>query len=220
MTSITYNDIPGELSERIKLWETLNKILLKNGFEDADDIRNDIAELKTKINNLLNDVLGIEHDIDGIHNYEESTLKSDIETIRSALSGVSTDINSISLRLNGISNTSTEYRVINNGFTLSTRGVEGDGTSIDMTKNQIALSSSDSSQVRGQISVGGSYDSSGVSISSDNKIELTNRNQQHYVRVFEDSVTVSDINGIVISVVGDSIRFAVNNKVGSVSLVN
>jgi hypothetical protein len=62
MTAITYSDMPGELRDKLKLQETLNKI----------------NKLKTKSSTLINDVLGVEHSIDNIHNYEDTNLKEDL----------------------------------------------------------------------------------------------------------------------------------------------
>jgi hypothetical protein len=36
MTAITYSDMLGELRDKLKLWETLNKILKNNGVVDIE----------------------------------------------------------------------------------------------------------------------------------------------------------------------------------------
>jgi hypothetical protein len=73
-----YNDIPGELRERKRLWEVLDKILKNNGFIDTDQINSDLANLKNQLNILLSNVLGLEHEIDGIHNYDDTDLKTQL----------------------------------------------------------------------------------------------------------------------------------------------
>jgi hypothetical protein len=76
MTSSIYNDMPGELREKIRLWEVLNKILKNNGYIDIDAVTTELTNLKTQINVLLSDVLGLEHEIDGVHNYDDTDLKT------------------------------------------------------------------------------------------------------------------------------------------------
>jgi hypothetical protein len=48
MTAITYSNIPGELRDKLKLWETLNKILKNNGVVDIEALEGVVSELKTK----------------------------------------------------------------------------------------------------------------------------------------------------------------------------
>jgi FtsZ-binding cell division protein ZapB len=76
MTEITYSDMPGELLDKLKLSETLNRILKNNGIVDITALEAVIEELKTKLNTLINDVLGVEHSIDEIHNYDDSNIKN------------------------------------------------------------------------------------------------------------------------------------------------
>jgi hypothetical protein len=40
MTAITYSDMLGELRDKLKLWETLNKILKNNGVADIETLEN------------------------------------------------------------------------------------------------------------------------------------------------------------------------------------
>jgi hypothetical protein len=70
MSSTTYyNDMLGELREKLRFWEVMNRILKNNSFIDADNIIVTISDLKTKVNTLFSSMLGIEHDIDGLHNF-------------------------------------------------------------------------------------------------------------------------------------------------------
>jgi hypothetical protein len=59
MTSITYSDMPGELRDKLKLQETLNRILKNNGVVEIEALEDVVNELKTKLNTLINDVLGV-----------------------------------------------------------------------------------------------------------------------------------------------------------------
>jgi hypothetical protein len=67
---ITYSDMPGELRDKLKLQETLNRILKNNGIVDVEALVGVVNEMKTKLNTLINDVLGVEYSIDNIHNGE------------------------------------------------------------------------------------------------------------------------------------------------------
>jgi hypothetical protein len=81
MTMITYSDMPGELRDKLKLQETLNRILKNNGIVDVEALATVVNELKTKLNTLINDVLGVERSIDNIHNYDDTNLKEDLQEI-------------------------------------------------------------------------------------------------------------------------------------------
>jgi hypothetical protein len=78
MSSI-YNDMPRELREKMDLWEVLNQILKNNGYVDIEAVTTELNNLKNQINILLSDVLGLEHEIDGIHNYDDGDLNSKID---------------------------------------------------------------------------------------------------------------------------------------------
>jgi uncharacterized protein YoxC len=58
-----------------------------------------VNELKTKLNTLVNDVLGVEHSIDNIHNYDDTNIKEDLKEISDQIRNVHTDINNITAKL-------------------------------------------------------------------------------------------------------------------------
>jgi regulator of PEP synthase PpsR (kinase-PPPase family) len=60
---------------KLKLWKTFNKILKNNGVVDIEVLEGVVNELKTKLNTLINHVLGEEHSIDNIHNYDDTNIK-------------------------------------------------------------------------------------------------------------------------------------------------
>jgi regulator of PEP synthase PpsR (kinase-PPPase family) len=78
---ITYSDMPGELRDKLKLQETLNRLLKNNGVVDIEALEGIINELKTKLNTLINDILGVEHSIDNIHNYDDINIKENLKEI-------------------------------------------------------------------------------------------------------------------------------------------
>jgi hypothetical protein len=206
MSSVPYNDIPGELKDKIKLWDVLHRILLQNGFADFNNITSDLANLKTQLNSLLSEVLGVEHDIDGIHNYDDTNLKHDITNITNQITNVTNDITMLVGKLNSYTSTPSQTLVTNdNEITLSTMNSNNIGTRVIMTKNQIALQAMDkvtgTAKVHGQVALGGDTDISGVDISSDFDINISNRDLQTYVNLkyATGQVNQSDVNGIRIT---------------------
>jgi hypothetical protein len=121
---MTYNDMPGGLRDKIRLWDVLNKILRNNGFIDADEINSSILDLKNKVNTLLSNVLGLEHDIDGVHNYDDGPLQNQITELEGNLvdfvNNINRDINSLSAQLTGINSTSSKIS-LTNGHEIDTR---------------------------------------------------------------------------------------------------
>jgi regulator of PEP synthase PpsR (kinase-PPPase family) len=72
VTAITYADMTGDLRDKLKLWETLNKILKNSGVVDIEALESVVNELKTTLNTLINDMLGVEYSINNIHNYDDT----------------------------------------------------------------------------------------------------------------------------------------------------
>jgi hypothetical protein len=48
---------------------------------DVEALVGVVNELKAKLNTLINDVLGVEHSIDNIHNYDDTNIKEDLKEI-------------------------------------------------------------------------------------------------------------------------------------------
>jgi hypothetical protein len=113
MSSTTYyNDMLGELREKLRFWEVMNRILKNNGFIDADNIIATISDLKTKVNTLLSKVLGTELDIDGLHNFDSGPLLNQITELYGRIddfvNDINNDINAFSNKLAGYSATSSQ----------------------------------------------------------------------------------------------------------------
>jgi seryl-tRNA synthetase len=105
--------MPGELRDKLKLQETLNRILKNNGVVDIEALEGAVNELKTKLNTLINDVLGVEHSIDNIHNYDDTNIKAELKEITDQIQGVHTDINNITAKLINMTSTTTKLSLIN-----------------------------------------------------------------------------------------------------------
>jgi hypothetical protein len=45
---------------------------------DIEALEGVVNELKAKLNTLINDVLGVEHSIDNIHNYDDTNIKENL----------------------------------------------------------------------------------------------------------------------------------------------
>jgi prefoldin subunit 5 len=113
MTMITYSDMPGELRDKLKLQETFNRTLKNNGVVDIEALESVVNELKTKLNTLINDVLGVEHTIDNIDNYDDTNIKAELQEINEQIQGVHTDINNITAKLINMTSTSTKLSLTN-----------------------------------------------------------------------------------------------------------
>jgi hypothetical protein len=48
---------------------------------DIEALEGVVNELKTKLNTLINDLLGVEHSIDNIHNYDDTNIKEELKEI-------------------------------------------------------------------------------------------------------------------------------------------
>jgi FtsZ-binding cell division protein ZapB len=108
--------MPGELRDKLKLLETLNKILKNNGVVDIDVLEGVVNELKAKLNTLINDVLGVEHSNDNIHNYNHTNMKENLKEITDQVNNVHTDINNTTSKL------SIQERIGNDVSNLATLG--------------------------------------------------------------------------------------------------
>jgi hypothetical protein len=109
MSSINYNPLPGDLQEKLTLTSVLNKILKNNGHIDIDHINATINTLKVQINVLLNEVLGVELEIDNIHEYDDTSIQArigqneqDIDYIIGQLTTHGSEILALLGKLNGI----------------------------------------------------------------------------------------------------------------------
>jgi prefoldin subunit 5 len=201
--------MPGELREKIQFWEVMNRILKNNGYLDMDAVYAEINNLKQKLNTLLSEVLGVEHSIDEIHNYDDSNLKQDIATITSDLTSLLNNINSIhadidalNTRLGGITSTTAKIKLANSHEIDAEVYVDdnGTGTSIRMTPAMIYLVSRDDSiNNDAHIVLGGGSSDDGIVIASAQPIIITNPYLNHYVRVKTNINEISDVNGLVFS---------------------
>jgi hypothetical protein len=216
--SSLYNDMPGDLREKIHLWEVLNKILKNNGYVGIGVITTELNNLKNQINVLLSDVLGLEHEIDGIHNYDDGTLNTKIDNIEEGMKDledniknvkehIDSDVNGILARIQGINNTSSKISLQNlSNIEVSTMNSNNHGTKILLSPQQISIQNVSESPIPeanpiyyAWINLGGAGTNDGITMESDNFVTLNNRLGSHHLSVKSDKVDVSDINGLKIS---------------------
>jgi hypothetical protein len=85
-----------------------------------------------------------------------------------------------------------------NLFKASTLDSGYDQTTLQMVPGQINMQvSGDENTLYGQLSIVGGTSESGISVVSDNTINLTNRDNSHYVEVRKDINYISDVNGFI-----------------------
>jgi hypothetical protein len=210
------NDMPGDLRDRIVLWDAINRILKNNGIVDTAAIDAKIEQVKVQLNTLLSAVLGLEHTIDGVHNYDDTSMKTQIATIQNNLGLARTDINSLQTRtgnlesevgeiqgdLAGIDGSANQLSLYNTGeISLSTL-VNNHGTKIDIIPGQIALinngeNGSGQTVMQGQITIGNNTTEGGVNITTDTFILLQPRTGQgNYLRITPEA---TELAGLAIS---------------------
>jgi hypothetical protein len=144
--------------------------------------------------------LGVDHDIDGTHNYDDTDIKTRLEDMLRSIDGLADDVEILAGRLNGINSTTYSFSIFNqNSVKASVLDNGFSQTTIGLLPGQINLQSSDTqnNKLYGQVTLGGGSTDKGVSISSDNPISLTTRTLDHYVNVTRDINEVSDVNGYV-----------------------
>jgi hypothetical protein len=189
--------------------------LKQNGFIDSDQINTDIANLKSKLNTLLSEVLGIEHDIDGVHNYNDAPLKNMIVEVKGNLfdfvTDINNDINNLAARLNGINITSSKLSLTNDSAIEAAVDVgDNKGTRFNM-KNFVQVSAigednNGNSTENGQLILGGTTTEAGALLESVNKVSLVcSGGSQHSIIIGQAQNTISDVNGLRISSDNDGI---------------
>jgi hypothetical protein len=192
--------MPGDLREKLKLMDILDKILKNSKYLDTAQIYADIENLKSKINTLLDDVLGVEHEIDEIHNYDDTNLQRKIQDAEAPTESLRSELEFLANRLEGIRCSEDEIEIKNSQSIKTTTLDSGfNQSTIKILPGQINLqvSQTQNNKLYGQLSLGGGSTDSGVSISSDNTISLTTRTLDHYVNVTKDINEISDVNGFV-----------------------
>jgi hypothetical protein len=198
------NDMPGGLRDNLVLWDAINKILKNGGIVDFAAIEQQIAQLKTQLNTLLSTILGLEHTIDGVHNYDDTSLKTQLSTLTNNLALARTDINSLQTRtgnvenevneitedITGINGKPNELSLYNQSeISLSTLTANNHGTKIELTPRQLALinngeSGSGADFCYGQITLGNGDTDGGLELTSDSYIEIKPKTgQDHYLKL-------------------------------------
>jgi chromosome segregation ATPase len=172
---ITYSDMSGELRDKLKLQETLNRILKSNGVVDIEALEGAVNELKTKLNTLINDVLGVEHSIDNIHNYDDTNIK-EFKKITDQINNVHTDINNITAKLSNVTSTTTKLSLTNTTqVEISSLLHDGqDGYRAIIQPQYILLVNKDATNTfyKG-LNLGGTLNEAGSGIMSSNKVKIT-----------------------------------------------
>jgi hypothetical protein len=198
--------MPGDLAEKIKLWSVLNRILKNNRYIDSDHIEADLATLKTKVNTLLNDILGIEHTVDNITEYNDTSLKESIEAVRNDFSvrieQIRSDTKANTNKLSGIENTSTKINIKKTaeiGFD-NTVNDANDSSKVSITPGWISLINKDASyNNQNQILIGNGTTDGGIDILSSNLVSIATLHSYYWIRLHDamDLMNdISDVNGV------------------------
>jgi hypothetical protein len=199
--------MPGELQDKLKLRETLNKILKNNGVVDIEAFVGVVNELKTKLNTLINDVLGVEHSIDNIHNYDNTNIKEELKEISDQINNIHTDINNITAKSN-ITRIITKLSLKNPtqieiNFIVNENG-DGSQAVISLLYVLMVNKSTDSN-IHNALNIGGRSTETGCSLVSSNNVSISNHNVLQKVEVTEKQTNRIDVNCLVFSHNADGI---------------
>jgi hypothetical protein len=205
-------DMPGELREKLKLYHTLNKILRDGGYVDVTELQTSLTALKQQLNYLLNEVVGIEHNIDSVHNYDDSNLKNQLSTLTTTVGINRADINTLQTRTSTLEGSLSGIEH-DSGLRLK------DTSLVDVTAytpetniysrlrtlpTSATLVCNSTSGLPGQINIS---NANGIDIESSMDIYVGKQNGHHYLRIKNDKNELSDVNGLKISYNDTGITF-------------
>jgi hypothetical protein len=147
-------------------------------------------------------VLGVEHSVDNIHNYDDTNTKENLQEISDQIENLHTYINNITAKLNNITSITTRLTLKNpNAIEIDAVVNEAlDGTQTLITKQfaQIVCKD-DSANLYNSLAVGGGTTDSRCSLMNNNSISLSHRNLLHHVKVTANQNNISDVNGLIFS---------------------
>jgi hypothetical protein len=199
------SDMPGELREKLNLYHILNRILRDGGYVDVTELQTSLAALKQQLNYLLNEVVGIEHSIDSVHNYDDSNLKTQISNLITNVGTNRADINTLQTRTGAVENSLTGIERDNGLRIKDTALVDvmaytADAPTIYSRLRTLPASTSlvcnTGTGLPGQININST---DGIDIESSLNIYVGKQNGHHYLRVTSDANELSDVNGLKIN---------------------
>jgi hypothetical protein len=192
------NDMPPELRDRLILQAKIDHILKTSGIADLTQLENDLSALKLQLNNVLSQVLGLEHNMDNVHNYDDTSVKSQLATALTMAQNAQADVGTMQSRVNvleGTSATATGDISTLQGKTaaiagsaasttihptssvgLSTKAANNHGTSIDLLPGYLTLAqqadNGSGTDFINQIQLGNGSTDGGITLGSGNSISL------------------------------------------------
>jgi hypothetical protein len=176
-------------------------------------MENTVTTLKTQLNYLLNEVVGIEHNIDDLHSYDDSNLKTQlnnlsttIETYNENMSEIRDRTETLEIKTSDISHPDNATLISNSiQAIISTSPNLNDNinahSQLKLLPTSLNLGVIDSGIIPGQINIiNNRSNSKGINIMSGMNIDISTSNGQHYLRINPNTgLTVTDINGLKIS---------------------
>jgi seryl-tRNA synthetase len=160
---------------------------------------------------LINDVLGVEHTIDNIHNYDDTNIKENLKEITNQINNVHTDINNITAKLINMTSTTTKLSLTNsNKVEISSLLHDGqDGSRAIIQPQYILLVNKDAADTFYEgLNLGGASNEAGSGIMNSNKVTIAHQNLLHKVEVTANQTNISDVNGLVFSQTSAGVRIS------------
>jgi seryl-tRNA synthetase len=170
-----------------------------------------VNELKAKLNTLINDVLGVEHTIDNIHNYDDTNLKEDLQEINEQIQNIHTNINNITAKLINMTSTTTKLSLTNSNQVEISSLLHGgqDGFRAIIQPQYIVLVNKDVANTFYEgLNLGGASTESRSGIMSSSKVTITHQNLLHKIEVTANQTNISDVNGSIFSQISNGVRIS------------
>jgi hypothetical protein len=153
-------------------------------------------------------VLGVEHSIDNIHNYDDTNIKEDLQEISNQIGNVHTDINNVTAKLANITGITTKLS-LNNPTQVEINFIvnENDGSHGIFALQYILLVNKDAARTFCEgLHLGGASTESGSGLTSSTRASISHTNLLHKVEVTANQTNISDVNGLVFSNTADGVR--------------
>jgi hypothetical protein len=165
------------------------------------------------LNYLLNEVVGIEHSIDSVHNYDDSNLKTQLANLVGQVGTNRTDINTLQTRTGNVESSlagierDSGLRIKDTAL-VDVMAYNADTPTIYSRLRTLLTSTSlvcnTGTGLPGQINIDST---NGIDIESSLDVYVGKQNGHHYLRVTSDANELSDVNGLKISYDDTGITF-------------
>jgi hypothetical protein len=133
------NDMPPELRDRLILQAKIDYILKTGGVVDLVPIENNLNTLKLQLNNVLSQVIGLEHNMDNVHNYDDTSIKSQLATTLNMAQNAQADVSTMQNRVGTLETTTNGHTGLIAEVSADVGQLETKTAPISIINNAIAI---------------------------------------------------------------------------------